>query len=101
MNSVAMKPPMSDCPTSWMVMMFGWLREEAASASWWKRRTRSSLCPRPPLSSFEGDAAMKALVLREEDLAHAAPADAMDHAVAADELAGRCRLAIAVAGLDT
>ena len=44
---------------------------------------------------------MKALVLREEDLTDAAPADAMDHAVAADELAGRHRLAFTVAGLDT
>ena len=49
---------------------------------------------------LEGDAAMEALVVREEDLTHAAPADPIDHAVAADELADRRPFAFARSAID-
>ena len=69
--------------------MFGWLREEAASASCWNRRDALLVGRETSGQQLEGDAAIEALVVREEDLTHAAPADPIDHAVTADELADR------------
>ena len=49
---------------------------------------------------LDGDAAVEALVVREEDLTHAAPADPVDHAVTADELAHRRPVAFGPVALD-